>query len=434
MAVSAGLRSGTGSSPMPTCSRDVQASAAAADAIPPSKNESSHSHSCATPAASAASATARSRSGGNCGRNTTPNILARVCCNTRGLAQSARPPCPLRGTGDQGRRRCAGSQARSGSTAGPPTSRPSPASPRRCTAAARTAPGVHAAGPVALGHRRLTIIDLSERGAPADGRRRAGPGRRVQRLHLQLPASCAPSWRARATASSPPPTPRCCSRRYHRWGAACVDHFLGMFAFAVVERDTGRARPRPRPARASSRSTSPRPPGRLRFASHAARAAGRRRRRHLDRPGRAAPLHDVPLGGAGAAHDPRRASASCRRPPCGRSSPDGTGRRARLLAARARRAATRARRHDARATGRTRCWRRCGSRCDRRMVADVPVGVLLSGGIDSSLIVALLAEAGQHGLQDVQHRLRRRRRARAATSSSTPTWSPSSSAPTTTRS
>jgi asparagine synthase (glutamine-hydrolysing) len=35
----------------------------------------------------------------------------------------------------------------------------------------------------------------------------------------------------------------------------------------------------------------------------------------------------------------------------------------------------------------------------RRMVADVPVGVLLSGGVDSSLIVALLAEMGQKGLQ-----------------------------------
>jgi asparagine synthase (glutamine-hydrolysing) len=36
---------------------------------------------------------------------------------------------------------------------------------------------------------------------------------------------------------------------------------------------------------------------------------------------------------------------------------------------------------------------------DRRMVADVPVGVLLSGGLDSSLIVALLAEAGQQHLK-----------------------------------
>jgi len=34
----------------------------------------------------------------------------------------------------------------------------------------------------------------------------------------------------------------------------------------------------------------------------------------------------------------------------------------------------------------------------RRLVADVPVGVLLSGGLDSSLIVGLLAEAGQPGL------------------------------------
>ncbi|WP_343314843.1 N-acetylglutaminylglutamine amidotransferase [Brucella sp. BE17] len=34
----------------------------------------------------------------------------------------------------------------------------------------------------------------------------------------------------------------------------------------------------------------------------------------------------------------------------------------------------------------------------RRMIADVPVGVLLSGGVDSSLIVGLLAEAGQAGL------------------------------------
>ena len=28
-------------------------------------------------------------------------------------------------------------------------------------------------------------------------------------------------------------------KAFHRWGPACVDRFLGMFAFAVAERDTG---------------------------------------------------------------------------------------------------------------------------------------------------------------------------------------------------
>ena len=41
---------------------------------------------------------------------------------------------------------------------------------------------------------------------------------------------------------------------------------------------------------------------------------------------------------------------------------------------------------------------RLATAVERRMVADVPVGVLLSGGLDSSLIVALLAEHGQRGL------------------------------------
>lgn len=35
----------------------------------------------------------------------------------------------------------------------------------------------------------------------------------------------------------------------------------------------------------------------------------------------------------------------------------------------------------------------------RRLVADVPVGVLLSGGLDSSLVVGLLAELGQSGIE-----------------------------------
>jgi asparagine synthetase B (glutamine-hydrolysing) len=71
---------------------------------------------------------------------------------------------------------------------------------------------------------------------------------------------------------------------------------------------------------------------------------------------------------------------------------------------------------------------------ERRLVADVPVGVLLSGGLDSSLIVGLLAEAGPAGLNtfSVGFEASARRR---ATSSATPTSSrASASAPNTTRS
>src|SRR5690606_7260282 len=40
-----------------------------------------------------------------------------------------------------------------------------------------------------------------------------------------------------------------------------------------------------------------------------------------------------------------------------------------------------------------------GQAVERRMVADVPVGVLLSGGVDSSLVVGLLARQGVRDLE-----------------------------------
>ena len=70
----------------------------------------------------------------------------------------------------------------------------------------------------------------------------------------------------------------------------------------------------------------------------------------------------------------------------------------------------------------------------RRMVADVPVGILLSGGLDSSLIVALLAEQGQRGLATFSVGFDATSASARATSSSSPTSWPPSSAPTTTRS
>ena len=64
MAVSATLRSGTGSRPIPTVTRLVVARIAVAVAIPLSMKQSSQIHSWASPAVSAADATALSRSGG----------------------------------------------------------------------------------------------------------------------------------------------------------------------------------------------------------------------------------------------------------------------------------------------------------------------------------------------------------------------------------
>jgi asparagine synthase (glutamine-hydrolysing) len=70
---------------------------------------------------------------------------------------------------------------------------------------------------------------------------------------------------------------------------------------------------------------------------------------------------------------------------------------------------------------------------ERRRVADVPVGVLLSGGIDSSLIVALLAESGHKDLKTFSIGLRASATSKA-TSSNIPISSPSASAPTISRS
>ena len=68
--------------------------------------------------------------------------------------------------------------------------------------------GAFAQGRVAFGHRRLKIIDLSDAAQQPMVDPALGPDHRVQRLHLQLPANCAPNWKGRATSSSPTATPR----------------------------------------------------------------------------------------------------------------------------------------------------------------------------------------------------------------------------------
>jgi asparagine synthase (glutamine-hydrolysing) len=98
--------------------------------------------------------------------------------------------------------------------------------------------GVYATGAVALGHRRLKILDLSERGAqpmvdPELGLVAVFNGLiyNYRELRAELEAA---GYRFFSTSDT-----EVLLKAFHRWGPACVERFLGMFAFGIVERDTG---------------------------------------------------------------------------------------------------------------------------------------------------------------------------------------------------
>ena len=254
--------------------------------------------------------------------------------------------------------------------------------------------GAWAHGGIALGHRRLRIIDLSERGAQPMVDSELGLAvvfngciYNHRELRRELEAAGLRFFSDSDT--------EVVLKAYRLWGERCVDRFKGMFAFAIAERDSGRlvlARDRlgvkplylaDGPAGAALRLDPP-------------RAAARRRRRHHDRSRGAASLPQLALGRAGAAHDPgRRAQAAARH---------RAHRRAGRPAPRTVYWDPPFARDPARADWTPEDWQDAMLEAlrvavDRRMVADVPVGVLLSGGLDSSLIVALLAQAGQRGLK-----------------------------------
>ncbi|MFF9646742.1 N-acetylglutaminylglutamine amidotransferase [Kitasatospora aureofaciens] len=250
--------------------------------------------------------------------------------------------------------------------------------------------GLWSQGAMALGHRRLKIIDLSERGAqpmtdPESGLTVVFNGcvynYRALRQELEDLGH-----RFFSTSDT-----EVLLKAYRQWGTACVRRLFGMFAFAVAETDTGRlvlARDRLgiKPLYLARR------PGRLRFASSLpALLAGGGVDTSID----PAALHQyLTLHGTVAA--PRTVLSGVRKLPPATVrvvEPDGGqhdecywqpsySRRpehAGMDAADWRDAVLDALRTAVR----------------RRTVADVPIGVLLSGGLDSSLIVALLAEAGQ---------------------------------------
>ncbi len=248
-------------------------------------------------------------------------------------------------------------------------------------------------GRVGLGHQRLKIIDLSDRSAQPMSDPELGLDivfngciYNYRELRAELEEK---GYRFFSDGDT-----ETILKAWHAWGTDCVRHFHGMFAFAIHERESGRiilARDRfgIKPLYYSEA------PGRLRFAStlpgivaagdvdtsidpealqfymswHAVvpppwtilkgvRKMAPATIKVIDEDGssREECFWDPPFGGT--ADDAGRDKAEWEE----------------LL-------------HEALRTA-----------VSRRMVADVPVGVLLSGGVDSSLIVGLLAELGQHGL------------------------------------
>ncbi|MER6591197.1 N-acetylglutaminylglutamine amidotransferase [Micromonospora purpureochromogenes] len=253
--------------------------------------------------------------------------------------------------------------------------------------------GVWSQGPTALGHRRLKIIDLSAAsGQPivdaAAGLTGVFNGcvYNYRELREELQAK---GHRFFSSGDS-----EVVVKAYAEWGLDFVDHLIGMFAVAITERDTGRlvlARDRLGIKPLYLAET----PGVVRFASTlpALLAGG----------GVDTAIDPVALAHYLSFHSivppPRTILRGVTKLPPATVrvyEPDGRTHERVYWDPSFTRTAERAAWseqdwQDALLESLTTAVR-------RRMVADVPVGVLLSGGLDSSLVVALLAGEGQSGL------------------------------------
>ncbi|UFS60803.1 N-acetylglutaminylglutamine amidotransferase [Subtercola endophyticus] len=253
--------------------------------------------------------------------------------------------------------------------------------------------GFWAHGPVALSHRRLSIIDLSAAGsqpmvdAPL-GLTVAFNGciYNYKDLKRELEGK---GYSFFSTSDT-----EVIGKAYAEWGINCVDHFLGMFAFAIVERESGRivlARDRLGIKPLYLDETRER----LRFASSLpALLAGGGTDTSIDREALAyyMTFHSVVPAPLTILKGVRKLPPATVRV----VEPDGTSREHVYWRPEFTRDAELE--DYSERDWQDACLQSLRTAVERRMVADVPVGVLLSGGIDSSLVVALLAEAGQTDL------------------------------------
>jgi asparagine synthase (glutamine-hydrolysing) len=271
-----------------------------------------------------------------------------------------------------------------------------PAVARMMTALARRGPdheGSHSDGPLAFGHRRLAVIDLSESSDQPmlDSELRLaivfnGTIYNYRELRGELTQL---GYRFFSTGDT-----EVILKAYHAWGGDCVRRFNGMFAFAIWDAHRhelflARDRIGIKPLYYSGTGSY------LRFASttQALLAAGNidtrvdpvalhhqltlhavvpAPRTILEGVRKLAPATTLCIDSRGKPHERRYWELRAERPAQSHSTEEWI-------------AATRA------------ALFRAVER--QRTAADTPVGVLLSGGLDSSLLVALFDAAGVHDLQ-----------------------------------
>jgi asparagine synthase (glutamine-hydrolysing) len=247
---------------------------------------------------------------------------------------------------------------------------------------------------VAFGHRRLSILDLS----PASQQPMVDPELGLalvfngciynfQSLRQELQAK---GYRFFSDGDT-----EVILKAYHAWGPRCVERFYGMFAFVLWERDSGRivmARDRLgiKPLYLTENARA------VRFASSlpALLTAG-----GVDTEIDPAALHHY-MSFHAVVPAPLTILKGVRKLPPATIlviEPDGMRREESYWEA-----VVGERPEDQDLTEAD--WRHAvlatlRTAVERRLVSDVPVGVLLSGGLDSSIVVALLAEAGQSGLK-----------------------------------
>jgi asparagine synthase (glutamine-hydrolysing) len=248
--------------------------------------------------------------------------------------------------------------------------------------------GTWASGRAALAHRRLQIIDLSAAsGQPivdsAAGITGVFNGCIYNYVELREELT-AKGHRFFSHGDS-----EVVLKAYTEWGEAFVDHLIGMFAIAIVERDTGRvvlARDRLgiKPLYLSESADV------VRFASTLpALLAGGIDDNGLDPVG----LHQY-MSFHSVVPPPHTVLRAVRKlAPATRVMihPDGKREEEVYWRPEFRRTQSAERPFEELRDEVGAALRRA---VERRMVADVPVGVLLSGGVDSSLVVGLLAESG----------------------------------------